>query len=96
MLEPFSTNSGTRFSFIYEDEIILCTSDLDYFKEAVTHSDIGQMSTGEPLNVLGEDYEVEDISIEHYSWPTNVYQPEQKGKLYDYTINVTVYLSDLD
>lgn len=93
MVKPFLTNSATRFLFICEDETIFCTSDLDHFKTAVTHHDIGQIGTGEPLNFLGKDYEVEDISIEHYSWPTNIFQPGQTGILYDYTISITVYLS---
>lgn len=78
--------------FIYDDETIFCTSDLDALKNAVTHNDIGQIGTGEPLNLLGNDYEIDDISIEHYSWPTNIYQANQTGVLYDYTINITIYL----
>ncbi len=96
MLKPFETNAGTRFLFVYDDETLFCTSDLDAFKAAVTHSDIGQIGTGEPLNVLGTDYQIEDIGIEHYSWPTNIYEPVQTGILYDYTISITVYLTALD
>jgi hypothetical protein len=93
MIEPLATNSATRFLFICEDETIFCTSDLNHFKEAITHKDIGQIGTGEPLSLNGTDYQIEDIAIEHYSWPTSIYEARQTGEKYDYTINITVYLS---
>ncbi len=81
--------------FIYEDETIFCTSDLDVFRSAVTHNEIGQIGTGEPLTVLDKDYQIDNIGIEHYSWPTNIYEEHQTGTRYDYTINITIYLSAL-
>ncbi|GAB2691895.1 hypothetical protein GCM10027037_14030 [Mucilaginibacter koreensis] len=93
MISPLATNSATRFMFIYEDETVFCTSDLDHFKKAITHREIGQIGTGEPLSIYNTDYQIEDITIEHYSWPTSIYEPKQTGEKYDYTINITVYLS---
>ncbi len=96
MVKPLQTNSATRFMFIFNDETIFCTSDLDHMKAAVTHNDIGQFSSGEPVKIFDEEYEIEGIGIEHYSWPTNLHEARQTGTLYDYTINITIHLKELE
>ncbi|WP_158827574.1 hypothetical protein [Mucilaginibacter lacusdianchii] len=93
MIKSTETTTAARFMFVYNEEIIFCTSDLNAYKKAINPHDIGQISSQDQVLIHEEAYTIESIQIEHYSWPMDHPTPNQAGQPYLYTINVTLNLS---
>ncbi|MBS7564809.1 hypothetical protein KHS38_10365 [Mucilaginibacter sp. Bleaf8] len=95
MIETTSTTAAIRFMFVCEEEIVFCTSDLNAYKAYIHPHDIGQISSGDQLEVSDKPFNIDSIQIEHYSWPMEGHVLNQVGVLYPYTINITLNLSRL-
>ncbi|QJD94954.1 hypothetical protein HH214_03195 [Mucilaginibacter robiniae] len=93
MIESTAATSAARFMFVLEDEIIFCTSDLNTYKEYINPHEIGQISTGDHIEIYDISYLIESIQIEHYSWPMDSQVFNQTGHPYLYTVNITLNLS---
>lgn len=95
MIEATNTSTAARFTFVSEEEIIFCTSDLNAYKTHIHPHDIGQISTGDQIELREKPYSIDSIQIEHYSWPMEGHVINQVGTLYPYTINITLNLSPM-
>lgn len=93
MIESTTTTSAARFMFVYNEEILFCTSDLNAYKSTINPHEIGQISSDDEINLHGESFIIDSIQIEHYSWPMDHQVANQSGDFHQYTINITLNLS---